>query len=451
MSENGDDLEQTLVLAAAAADSLQYEDAAEESHNEELPNKPDESEFYSEDKEEPLQKKKVNEEANNSPNYYNHVNNSHSVKKRNHEETDNEPQTSDYSHSHVVATHYNLLEEKGLQERYKSRIIYLRNFHNWIKSMLINQYITKIKEHKKQHNPPIRVHDMCCGKGGDLSKWKKGNITYLICSDIAEVSLEHCRARYDTMKHHARRERGGGHNMFSLEVIAGDCTKVRLREKYSDPSMKLDLVSCQFAFHYSFESLPQAENMLRNASECLQPGGYFIGTIPDSNEIVARARKSKSNTFGNKVLEVELDFDPNDPPLFGAKYNFKLDGVVNCPEFLVHFPTFVKLAKKFGLKLVRKEKFLEFFDKMKHEGRQLLSNMRALEMYPPNENATLLGDEEDYIHAKEFIERQDQNGGPVKIGTLSKSEWETSSLYLTFAFEKVKNTWNADGTPCFDI
>lgn len=65
--------------------------------------------------------------------------------------------------------------------------------------------------------------------------------------------------------------------MFSLEFISGDSTKIRLREKYSDPSMKLDLVSCQFAFHYSFESLPQAEGMMRNASECLQPGGYFIG------------------------------------------------------------------------------------------------------------------------------------------------------------------------------
>jgi hypothetical protein len=39
-----------------------------------------------------------------------------------------------------------------------------------------------------------------------------------------------------------------------------------------------DIVSCQFAFHYCFESLEQAECMLRNASERLKPGGYFIGT-----------------------------------------------------------------------------------------------------------------------------------------------------------------------------
>ena len=45
----------------------------------------------------------------------------------------------------------------------------------------------------------------------------------------------------------------------------------------------LDVVSCQFALHYSFESLPQAECMLKNASESLRPGGYFIGTMPNSN------------------------------------------------------------------------------------------------------------------------------------------------------------------------
>lgn len=62
--------------------------------------------------------------------------------------------------------------------------------------------------------------------------------------------------------------------------------QVRLREKFMDPSMQLDFVSCQFSFHYSFESLPQAECMLRNASESLKPGGYFIGTIPDAYDLV---------------------------------------------------------------------------------------------------------------------------------------------------------------------
>lgn len=62
--------------------------------------------------------------------------------------------------------------------------------------------------------------------------------------------------------------------------------QVRLREKYKDASIQLDLVSCQFALHYSFESLPQAECMIRNASESLKPGGYFIATIPNANDLV---------------------------------------------------------------------------------------------------------------------------------------------------------------------
>ena len=53
-----------------------------------------------------------------------------------------------------------------------------------------------------------------------------------------------------------------------------------------DPSLNFDLVSCQFAFHYSFESLPQAEQMLANVSSNLLPGGYFIGTTTDSNDIM---------------------------------------------------------------------------------------------------------------------------------------------------------------------
>ena len=36
-------------------------------------------------------------------------------------------------------------------------------------------------------------------------------------------------------------------------------------------------------------------------------------------------------------------------PLFGAQVDFHLEGVVDCPEFLVHFPTLEKLAAKYDL------------------------------------------------------------------------------------------------------
>lgn len=59
-----------------------------------------------------------------------------------------------------------------------------------------------------------------------------------------------------------------------------------LSEKYKKSDIKLDLTSCQFAFHYSFESYEQADIMLKNACENLRVGGYFIGTTADSNKLV---------------------------------------------------------------------------------------------------------------------------------------------------------------------
>lgn len=272
-------------------------------------------------------------------------------------------QRIDNHNTKVVAEHYNELKETGLAERSKSRIFFMRNFNNWIKSVLINEYLTKVKETLKLGDP-LRVLDMCCGKGGDLPKWEKGGLTHLICTDIAEVSVEQCKERYTTMvERHQQQNKFG--KMFTAEFFACDSTLQRLREQYKDPSIELNLVSCQFAFHYSFESLKQAECMIRNAAECLKPGGYFIGTIPDANDIMRRQRECNSMSFGNDIYRIEFLSDPETPSLFGAKYNFKLDEVVNCPEFLVHFPLLEKLARKVGLRLVLKERFEDFFEKNK--------------------------------------------------------------------------------------
>ncbi|KAH8283674.1 hypothetical protein KR018_011654 [Drosophila ironensis] len=346
------------------------------------------------------------------------------------------------ANTHVVATHYNELKEAGRKDRQKSKIFFMRNFNNWIKSQLINEYMTLIKQQKRMGDA-LRVLDMCCGKGGDLLKWEKSSISHLICTDIAEVSVEQCQRRYQDILRRAENSKYG--NKFSAEFFACDSTLVRLRERYQDPSLQLNLVSCQFAFHYCFESLAQADCMMRNAAECLKPGGFFIATIPDAYEIIRRLRAAgpEARSFGNDVYSIAFDCETDPLPLFGAKYQFHLEGVVDCPEFLVHFPTLVKLGRKYGLQLLRRSTFADYYSEILPHGRQLLQRMSGLETVHTQRH----GSDSQFGHIRNF---QATHRGR-SLGTLSKSEWEAATLYLVCAFKKCKNSWDTNGKPVFEF
>ena len=90
-------------------------------------------------------------------------------------------QGSTEQHGSIVAKHYNDLKESGLDERNRSRIVHLRNFNNWMKSVCLSETLRAIRDEKGQ-SQRISVLDLCCGKGGDLLKWKKGNISRLVCA-----------------------------------------------------------------------------------------------------------------------------------------------------------------------------------------------------------------------------------------------------------------------------
>ncbi|XP_008288787.1 mRNA cap guanine-N(7) methyltransferase [Stegastes partitus] len=352
--------------------------------------------------------------------------------KRRHE--DEEEETSPTKklatdHSVKVATHYNRLQEVGLAARSQSRIFFMRNFNNWLKSVLIGEILEQVREAGPQQ---VSVLDLGCGKGGDLLKWRRGGINHLVCADIAGVSVEQCQSRYDDMK----RKSHANERIFSAEFITADCSKELLSEKLDDAELMFDICSCQFVYHYSFESEQKADMMLRNACERLKPGGFFIGTTPDAFELVKRLEASDSLSFGNEVFKVSFQ-SKGVYPLFGCQYHFSLEDVVNVPEFLVYFPLLEHMAKRYNMRLVLKQRFSEFFEEKvkKEQHRSLMMKMMALEPFPCEGGGRPASDSrEEYCHAKEHCGRA---GVKPPVGTLSRSEWEATSIYLVFVFQKM--------------
>ena len=251
--------------------------------------------------------------------------------------------------------------------------------------------------------------------------------------DIAQNSIRQCKDRYRLMR-----------SNFTAEFINIDCTRQSIRECLSNKNLRFNMTSSQFCFHYSFESYEQVQMMVKNATECLKIGGIFCGTIPDSNEIMRRLKICGTNEFKNDVYSIRFEKTYDEMisegvPLFGCKYDFSLDDVVNCPEFLVYFPVFEDICRSYGLKLIFKRRFDKFFSENKDSkpNSSLLNYMDALEKYPLKNNQRLAGKSNDYKHITDYILNSSSGESLNTLGTLNKTQWEAVTLYMMFSFRKI--------------
>ncbi|KAI8927961.1 guanine-N(7)-methyltransferase domain-containing protein [Entophlyctis helioformis] len=280
----------------------------------------------------------------------------------------------------IVASHYNARPDKGIQGRSDSVILQLKNYNNWVKAVLISRYT----------RPESVVLDLCCGKGGDLQKWKRQQVRELYCLDIASVSVDQARARYNQSSYWP----------FAASFHVVDCFSPDVATVLN--GKLFDLISIQFSLHYSFETEERARQAILNVASHLQPGGHFIGTIPNANWIFKRLKQTPGMSFGNAIYNVK--FETKDPSVFGHMYRFVLaDAIDDCPEYMIQRPTLERLAQEQGMRLVYWKPFHEFYDEECLNNVDLLQRMNVFD---------------------------DQ-------GTISPEQWEAVGIYTAFAFQKV--------------
>ena len=262
----------------------------------------------------------------------------------------------------VVKQHYNAQPERGREwRRTDSKIKGLRNFNNWVKSVLVHKFspnedcAQRDSKSFSNHAPDderngwdergILVLDVGCGKGGDLQKWHLApqKVDLYVGLDPAEISITQARERYDEMikrnrpsynQNHGRGpSRGQNRRLFQGEFIVKDCFGEWIgdvpivQEVGIDPSVGpdgnsmqqrwgtggFDVVSMMFCMHYAFENESKARRMLKNVAGSLRKGGRFLGVIPNSDILSAKVEQFHRAQKNGKDDTEDDDWDPEKP------------------------------------------------------------------------------------------------------------------------------------------
>ena len=225
-------------------------------------------------------------------------------------------------HRRNIAQHYDTYRSRGKSQ---DHMLVPRKCHNFVKSCLINRFT------KEQS----RVLDMCCGNGGDIAKLKAAGCVQYIGVDISQKACERAQARLEN-------------SQLMGDVIVSDAFGCEMLEIVIH-LRSFDVVSCQFALHYSFDSFEHARSALQIVSNALKVGGAFIGTVADGDKLDIR-RTALGKKFGDRYFKVR--FKEQDPSEFGDAYAFTFNGAVdNLTEYATRQCTFRRLAESVGLRV----------------------------------------------------------------------------------------------------
>ena len=244
--------------------------------------------------------------------------------------------------------------------------------------------------------------DVACGKGGDLFKWLFNKARYVVGIDYSGDNIidssNGIYKRYvdalvefgpnrvpkmafvigDSSKNIINGEAGSTpEESDMLRSIFGKYPIKGTIPKYIETVMNgtfragADIAACMFAIHYFFETSEKLDGFLKNLSDTVKIGGYFIGCCFDGNKIfnLLKMTENGHSKVGNEgdipIWTIKKDYDKdelsNDDESIGLGIDVEFISIgATHKEYLVPFELLKMKLSTIGFELLDVNELKEF-------------------------------------------------------------------------------------------
>lgn len=187
----------------------------------------------------------------------------------------------------------------------------LRDYHNFLKSIIIYTYCAPKKEYKNGKEQQSSVLDIGCGRGGDLQKFYHPRVGNYVGIDIDFNGLftitDNAMQRYNTFK----KKYPGFPKMTFIHasgsaLLDGDSQEKKipnmtkqnklLIENTFTKDKKYDIITSMFAIHYLFDTDDSVNNLISNINNFLKVGGYVLLTLFDPEMVMEKLQGKDTYT-----------------------------------------------------------------------------------------------------------------------------------------------------------
>ncbi|KAM7263470.1 hypothetical protein ACFE04_001153 [Oxalis oulophora] len=228
-------------------------------------------------------------------------------------------------------------------------------------------------------HPYATVCDLYYGGGVDFDKWDGAQFCHYIGIDASSSGIDEIKEGWESHKKN-----------YTAEFFQADPSVDTLETKLPEKAGQADMVCCLQHLQLFFETEDKARKLLSNVSALLKPGGYFFGITPDSSTIWAKYQKNveachnrgsgmKPNIMPNCIRSenytITFEVEEEKFPFFGKKYQLKFASDISAETHcLVHFPSFIRLAREADLEYMEIQNLNEFYDDNKAQFTSMMAN-----------------------------------------------------------------------------